>query len=120
MAGINGVVGTQNFTTKTVVTDAHPAVIKSVEMLADNGAFEAGTIMAKNGADKCVAFDPVAVDGTQNPIGVLVNDIDTAVDTIGDIVVHGTVLRKALMTGSTVSTDAEAATLESNLDIWTY
>jgi hypothetical protein len=118
MAGINGVLGTQTFTEKTVVSDNHPPVVRNMEALADNGTIEAGTILSKNADGKIISCDFTASDGTEIPAGVLVQTIDTSADTMALVLVHGTVVRAALMSAGEASADAQVSALESALKIW--
>ncbi|MCD8552327.1 hypothetical protein [Seleniivibrio sp.] len=120
MATVNGVVGTQTITGKTVTDGRHPAVIRIMEFASDAGTIQAGEIIALDASGKAVSFDPAASDSTNTPVGVCTEDIDTSKDTAGSVAVHGTVMKKSLLTKGSASSAAHVASLETNAPIWVF
>ncbi|TCK58200.1 head decoration protein [Seleniivibrio woodruffii] len=120
MATVNGVVGTQTITGKTVTDGRHPAVIRTMEFASGAGIIRAGEIIALSTAGKAVSFDPAASDSKKTPVGVCIQDIDTAKDTAGSVAVHGTVMKKSLTVKGTEASSADIAALEANTPVWVY
>lgn len=120
MATVNGIVGQQTISSKTVADGNHPAVIRIVEFPANNGTLKAGEVIAINAAGKAVSYDPAASDSVKTPVGVLTEDIDTAKDTAGFIAVHGTIVRKALTVKGASISDAQVKSLETSIPVWVY
>lgn len=121
MAGINGIVGTKSLTEKSVMTDGHPGVTQNFALKADNGILEAGTILAYNASGTAEAYDPSATGGSPllTPIGVLLYQTDTARTTVGIAVVHGIVIKKALVVAGGTAADADDITaLKTALSVW--
>jgi hypothetical protein len=120
MATVNGIVGQQTITGKTVIDDRHPAVVRFKEFKADNGIIKAGEIIALDASSTAVSYDPLSAGTEKTPIGVCANEIDTAKDTIGSVIVHGTVIGEALTTKGVKAVSAEVADLETNTLIWSF
>jgi len=120
MAIVNGVVGQQTITEKSVIDERHPAIVRFKTFKADSGIIKAGEIIALDAGGDAVSFDPASGTSTATPIGVNAADIDTSKDTIGSVVVHGTVVAKSLLTQGSASTAGEIATLESSTLIWSF
>jgi hypothetical protein len=120
MATVNGVVGTQTITGKTVTDGRHPAVIRIMEFASGTGTIKAGEIIALNASGKAVSFDPAASDTAKTPVGVCTEDIDTAVNTAGSVAVHGTVMKKSLLTQGAASSAAHITALEANAPVWVF
>lgn len=120
MATVNGVVGQQTITEKTIIDDRHPAVVRMKEFKADNGIIPAGEIVALDSDGKVVSYDPGSGSTEATPIGVCIYGIDTSKNTLGDVLVHGTVVGKSLLTLGSASVSAETAALESNTLIWSF
>lgn len=118
MATFNGVVGQQTISYKTVADGNHPAVIRMVEFLSDNGTIKAGEIIAYDTNGKAVSYDPAAVDSKNIPVGVLTEDIDTTTDTAGMMAVHGTLVRAAITVKGASASDANISALESKIPVW--
>lgn len=120
MATVNGVIGKQTITEKSVIDDRHPAVIRMKQFKADNGIIPAGEIVAVDASGDIVSYDPASVTTEKTPVGVCAIETDTSKDTIGNVIVHGAVVRASLLTLSAASTSAEVAALESNTIIWAF
>ena len=121
MATFTGNVGSKSLTEKTVTTDMHPLVFQTFELKADNGTLEAGTILAYNTDGTAEAYDPTAADGSPLliPIGVLAYLTDTARATAGIAVVHGILVKKALVVaGGTAPDDDDITALRTALPVW--
>ncbi len=119
MATVNGKVAIWTLEGKNTVVGEHPAVIRSLPFKADNGTLEAGTIVAINDADTCEGYDPNATEGSPllTPVGVLTMAIDTTTDTVGNVLVHGTVVASLLTLGEP-SVDADVTALEAAVAVW--
>lgn len=84
--------------------ERHPAVILSKSIKAGQGILEKGTIVAVDSNNLVVPYNPSATDSTAEPVGVLVERIDTDKETAGNVLVHGVVFRERLVVaGGTVS-----------------
>lgn len=191
MAKVTGNLGSTNVNDKQVIDRNHPPVIRSLELVADQGELPAGLIVAKNAAGAVVpyAVATIALTGTVNgsnadftasvdapvapgsvvitddedqtvyddghgtlygdgsgtvnyatgevsvtfdtapasasvvqvasarrPVGVLVDTVDTAQDTIGRVVEHGTVVKSELVvSGGGAAADADIKRLEPQI-----
>ena len=120
MATVNGVVGTQVVSGKTTVVGEHPAVIRTLPFKADNGTLEAGTIVAINATGTYEGYDPDATEGSPllTPVGVLTMAIDTTKDTVGNVLVHGTVVKASLLKLGSAAADADVIALETAVAVW--
>jgi len=121
MAIFSGNVGSKSLTEKTVTTDFHPLVFETFDLKADNGVLEAGTILAKNTDGTVEAYDPNAAEGSPllTPVGVLAYLTDTARATAGVAVVHGVLVKKALVvSGGTAADDDDITALKTALAVW--
>jgi hypothetical protein len=86
--------------------ERHPAVILTKSVKAGQGVLEKGTIVALDGSGLVVPYNPSASDSTANPVGVLVERVDTDKETLGNVLVHGVVFRERLIVaGGTVTAD---------------
>lgn len=120
MATVNGVIGRETITDKTVIDSRHPAVTRFMQFKTDNGEIPAGEIVAMDSNGDVVSCDPASGTSENTPVGVCVNVTDTAKDTIGSVLVHGTVVASALLTKGVKSSAAEIAALEANTLIWSF
>ncbi|PLX68641.1 MAG: hypothetical protein C0603_05670 [Denitrovibrio sp.] len=120
MATLNGVVGQQTITDKSVIDDRHPAVARMKQFKADNGIIKSGEILALDANEDIVSFDPAAGTSEATPVGVCMADVDTEKDSIGSVLVHGTVVAKSLLTKGITASANEIATLESSTLIWSF
>ena len=84
--------------------ERHPAVILSKSIKAGQGVLERGTIVAVGADGLVVPYNPSATDSTAEPVGVLIERIDTGKETVGNVLVHGVVFKERLVVaGGTVS-----------------
>ena len=84
--------------------ERHPAVILSKPVKAGQGVLEKGTIVALDSNGLVVPYNPSASDSTSNPVGILVERVDTDKETVGNVLVHGVVFRERLkVAGGSVS-----------------
>ena len=84
--------------------ERHPSVILSKSFKAGQGVLKRGTIVAVDSNNLVVPYNPSATDSTAEPVGVLVEGIDTDKETAGNVLVHGVVFRERLVVaGGTVS-----------------
>jgi len=120
MATVDGIVGQETITQKTVIDGRHPAVVRNKKFKASNGVIPAGEIVAVDAGGDIVSYDPDSVTSEATPVGVCTYDIDTAKDSVGCIIVHGTVVSASLLTKGTPSLAAHITALESNTLIWVY
>lgn len=120
MATVNGVVGQQTITGKTVIDDRHPAVVRLKQFKADNGVIPAGEIVAVDAGGDIVSYDPASGGSEAAPVGVCTAETDTAKDSIGSVLVDGAVVSKSLLTLGAASSAAEKAALETNTIIWAF
>lgn len=90
--GIDGVVNSFTAGTERAHTESHPPVIKNGKFKTGNGVLPTGQLLMRD-ANKLLVPYTGAVDEVM--VGVLDAEINTAVDEIGEYVVHGTV--KALL-----------------------
>jgi len=104
---VNGVIGTYTPPKPEEAVyseERHPAVILSKSIKAGQGVLERGTIVAVDSNNLVVPYNPSATDSTAEPVGVLVEGIDTDKETVGNVLVHGVVFRERLaIAGGTVS-----------------
>jgi len=97
--------------------ERHPAVILSKSVKQGQGVLERGTIVAVDSNGLVVPYNPSATDSTAEPVGVLVERVDTSKETVGNVLVHGVVYRERLVVaGGSVTTD-DLKKLES-IGIW--
>jgi len=120
MSIVNGVVGQQTLTGKTVIDDRHPAVVCFKKFKQDNGIIPAGEIVAADTNGDMVSYDPLAADSTNTPKGVCTQETDTSKNTISGVMIHGAVVAKALLTKGAAATAGEISDLESNTVIWSF
>ncbi len=120
MATLNGVVGQQTITDKSVIDDRHPAVVRMKQFKADNGIIPGGEIVALDANGDIVSYDPASGTSEATPVGVCTADVDTAKDSIGGIIVHGTVIGKSLLTKGASASTGEISALETNTLIWSF
>ena len=84
--------------------ERHPAVILSKSVKQGQGVLERGTIVAVDSNGLVVPYNPSATDSTGEPVGVLVERVDTGKETVGNVLVHGVVFRgRLVIAGGTVS-----------------
>lgn len=102
----NGVIGNISYSKKTILDRTHPPVVQSGQFLADQGTLPQGLIVAKNGDNLYVPYAPTATNGTQNPKGVLTDELDTTQSTTATVLKHGTVVEEALLVGTSDTTSA--------------
>ena len=120
MATVNGIVGQQTITEKTVIDDRHPAVIRLKKFKPDNGIIPAGQIVALDAAGETVSFDPDSLGTEDTPVGVCTYEVDTAKDSIGSVMVHGAVVAASLLVKGAAATASEKAELEASTVIWSF
>ncbi len=94
----------------------HPCIILDVSLPSNLGQITQGTVIGIDTTNgNFVVYDPNAVDANNNPIhepyGVLIEDIDTAQNTLAKVLVFGVVYRDAI----NVNGNAPTATDEANL-----
>ncbi len=108
----NAVLGTQDFTDKPVVDRTHPAIVIGKKAKQASGVIKRGTIVSKDATGLTVTFAAaLGVDG------VLTETIDTAIEEVAAVLVHGTVVRANLSALGTAVTDAQVALLAAK-GIW--
>ena len=100
----------------------HPCIILDVSLPATLGQASQGTVIGiEKATGNFVIYDPTAVDATtgeplQEPYGVLIEDIDTAENTLAKVLVFGVVYRDAVnVNGSAPSADDEKALRSLNI-----
>lgn len=120
MATVNGVVGQQTITEKTVIDDRHPAVVRLKQFKADNGVIPAGEIVALDANGDIVSYDPASGGTEATPVGVCTAETDTAKDSIGSVMVHGAAVSKSLLTKGAAASASEKTALEANTIIWAF
>jgi hypothetical protein len=123
MAKFDAVIDRQSMGSAGIIDGRHPAVVKVLEFRADNGTVEAGEILAF-GADGLIDFyDSEAVSANATlavPTGINLFDVDTEKDSLGSVVLHGTVIRSALKNMGEKAEDADVQALEENTLIWAF
>jgi len=118
MAIVNGVIWEQTITEKSVADGVHPIINRSKEFKADNGIIPAGEIVAIDSNGDIVSYDPASGGSEATPVGVCTYSIDTSKDTIGYVIVHGTVLKNSLTTKGSAAAANDISNLESSTIIW--
>jgi len=118
MATVNGVICQSTLTEKSVADGVHPIVTRSKQFKADNGTIEAGEILALDSNGDVVSYNPASGGPEVTPIGVCAMSIDTSKDTLGIVIVHGTVLRKSILALGAEAAAADITALETNTQIW--
>lgn len=111
---VNGVIGTYNPPKPEEAVyseERHPAVILSKSVKAGQGVLERGTIVAVDADGLVVPYNPSATDSTAEPVGVLVEGIDTDKETVGNILVHGVVFRERLVVADGTVNEGDLAKL---------
>lgn len=101
-----GIVNTGTYDNRSVLDRTHTPVCVTGVFADTQGTLPKGLIVAKNASDLYVPYAPAASDGTQNPKGVLTEELDTTVGTSAVIVKHGTVVADMLLVGTSNSTSA--------------
>jgi len=96
-----------------VATNHHPGIMVPMTALANNGILPEGELLAKNADGKVVAYDPVGVAPLNAVVGVLLEELDTAVDDTALVIKHGTVRREALKVGASAAADADIIALQA-------
>lgn len=86
--------GMHTFEAKQVVDATHPAVVLSMKVKANQGELPIGLIVTKDDNGELIPFER---GSTKEPVGVLTNTVDTSKETVASVLVHGTVVAKALL-----------------------
>lgn len=120
MATVNGIVGQQTITSKTVVDGRHPAIVRLMEFKADNGIIPAGEIIAIGADGEAVSYDPAGASPLNVPVGVCTEDTDTSVNTAGTVAVHGTVMGSSLLVKNAAASASAMTALENSASIWVF
>lgn len=102
----NAVLGTQDFTDKPVIDRTHPAIILGKKAKQASGTIERGTIVSTDASGLIVTFDAAL-----GVAGVLTEAIDTTVEEVAPVLVHGTVVRANLSALDAAATDEQVALL---------
>ena len=97
--------------------ERHPAVVLSKAVKSGQGVLEKGTIVAVDSNGLVVPYNPSATDSTAEPVGVLVERVDTDKETVGNVLVHGVVYRERLVVAGGSVTADDLKKLES-IGIW--
>ena len=97
--------------------ERHPAVILAKPVKADQGVLEKGLIVALDANGKVVPYNPSAGGSTANPVGVLVERVDTSKETVGNVLVHGVVFRERLIVADAEVTEDDLKKL-AEIGIW--
>ena len=117
----NAVVNTGSYDTRSVLDRTHSPVCLTGAFAEDQGTLPKGLIVAKNASGLYVPYVPAATNGTQNPKGVLAEELDTTVNTSAPVVKHGTVVADMLLVGTSESTsNATEDDIELLSDITIY
>ena len=74
---------------KAIVLHSHPPVVSAKAFAVIATTLVAGAVLSKDAQGDLIAYDP-AVTGS-SAVGVLLEDLDTSVATIGKVLVHGVV-----------------------------
>ena len=117
---VNGVIGTYvppKPSEAVYSEERHPAVILSKSVKQGQGVLERGTIVAVDSNGLVVPYNPSATDSTAEPVGVLVERVDTDKETVGNVLVHGVVYRERLVVAGGSVTADDLKKLES-IGIW--
>jgi len=99
---VDGKIGEISIKEVQVIADVeHKSVIVTKRLKPNQGVLEAGSIIGKDlSTGDLLFYNPTATDDTgnptQEPIGVLVNLVNTDKQTLANIIVHGVVLKNAL------------------------
>lgn len=120
MAKFNGVVDRKEISSEGVIDGRHPAVVKVMPFKSNNGNIGAGEIIALDENGKADFYDADGTDELKKPVGVVIFSVDTEKDSLGSVLVHGTVIRSALKNNGTKADAGAVNALESNTLIWTF
>jgi len=113
MGGINGKIGEIKTEEIQIFDEIHPPVILTIP-LKQGDVLEAGSIIASKDGEN-VLYDPS--DDTQEIIGVLLNRVDTNRQQIGNVLVHGVVVKRFLRANGEINDNVIKAL--NNKTIWT-
>lgn len=120
MAKFDGVIDRRDMGGEGIIDGRHPAVAKVLPFKEDNGVFEAGEIIALNAAGKADFYDGGGEGSLSVPVGVCIYKIDTAKDSLGSVLLHGTVIRAAVKNKGARADNAAVSALETNTQIWAF
>lgn len=110
---MNAILSTVDKTHSSVIDGTHSPILKTLAAKADNGILKEGLIVALDGDGLVDAYDPDDLATLADPVGVLVNELDTAKDNAAVVVKHGTVVKAKLLVGSAAPDAADIAALEA-------
>ena len=110
--GHNAILGTQAFGDKPVIDRTHPAVIIGSKVKTNSGTIERGALVSRDASGLIVAFKAAL-----GVAGVLTEAVDTSVEEVVPVLVHGTVVRAALTTLGAAATDEQVGLLAAK-GIW--
>jgi len=112
---MNAVLNTSTYQEKQIIDKTHNPVLVGVKFKADNGTLERGLLVATvTGSDEHEAYNPTAIDGTQNVKGVLCNTVDTAGEIkVATLLKHGTVVAENLHVNTSALSADDTAALEA-------
>ncbi|QAR34108.1 hypothetical protein EP073_12045 [Geovibrio thiophilus] len=120
MAKFDGVIDRRDMGSAGVIDGRHPAVVKVMPFMPDNGKIEAGEIIALNSEGKADFYDAEDEGTLREPVGVSIFTVDTGKDSLGSVLVHGTVIRSALKNNGIKAEAAAVKVLETNTQIWAF
>lgn len=107
----NGVLGTQTAANKNVIDPTHPPLVDAIELLGSQGTLAKGQVISLDADGKGVAY----TEALDDVAGILTEAVDTTVNTIGPVMVHGVyVLANCLALGA-VPTAAIISKLKAKL-----
>ncbi|GAB1536605.1 hypothetical protein ADMFC3_22360 [Geovibrio sp. ADMFC3] len=120
MAKFDGVIDRREIGSEGVIDGRHPAVVKVMPFKQDNGKIAAGEIIALGADGKADFYDSADAGTLAVPVGVTIFPVDTGKDSLGSVLVHGTVIRSALKNEGIKADAAAVKALETNTNIWTF
>jgi len=115
---MKGNIGSYEFKkVEKVFASIHEPVILTMKVKPDQGVLERGLIVAKDSNGLVVPYSPSAGNSTANPVGVLVEDVDTGMEDTANVLVHGVVFRDRIKVKDADLTEDDLKKL-SDITIW--
>ncbi len=110
---LNAVQGKIELKATPIVHGAHPAVVVSTQFKASNGEIKAGAIIALNSSSEALLYERGGTSPINAIHGVLIEDVNTAKQTVGRVLIHGAVVSKKVLHKTSAATSADFTALRA-------
>ena len=92
--------GGYGFEERNIFDNIHPPIIMSYRFRPDEGAYRPGVLVARDDSGLLGLYERGAADWKGTMFGVLTLKIDTAKETVGNVLRHGVIKKNELLVGT--------------------